>query len=65
MPQVTLKTGIVDDGGHEEVLTDYQCDWPGCPNIAECVVGAVRELRAATAVCREHAARLKAPGERM
>jgi hypothetical protein len=32
------------------------CDWADCPNVAEEVIGAVRELRAFVAVCPEHAA---------
>jgi hypothetical protein len=58
MPSVTIKTGVIAADGHEEVLTEYICDWPGCPNVAEHVVGVVRELRMTSALCSDHAARL-------
>jgi hypothetical protein len=63
MPPVMLKTGIADDEGREETLTAYVCDWPDCPNMAEFVLGAVRELGATSAVCREHAAQLNGQSE--
>ena len=56
MPRVTLKTGIVDADGHEEVLHEYFCDWPGCTNVAAHVVGFVKEICLSTVVCDEHAA---------
>ncbi|HKE83377.1 MAG TPA: hypothetical protein VKB50_06475 [Vicinamibacterales bacterium] len=52
MPQVTLRT-IVDGG--EEVLTEYVCDWPGCPNVARHVVGRRTRLCMRAAVSAEHA----------
>ena len=55
MPQVTIKTGIVGPHGCEEKLTEYLCDWPGCPNVAEQVLGYVKELGLAIAVCPQHA----------
>ncbi len=55
MPRVTLKTGITDADGHEEVLHEYFCDWPGCPNVAAHVLGFAREIRVCTVVCDEHA----------
>lgn len=58
MPQVTIKTGIAGKDGREEILSEYLCDWPGCPSAAAHVVGVVRELRICTAVCEEHAALL-------
>jgi len=54
MPQVTLRT-IVD--GREETISEYICDWPGCPHVAVHVLGVVRELRLRAAMCAEHAAR--------
>ena len=54
VPRVTLRADTVDSGEHE-TLTEYICDWPDCPNVAEHVVGVVRELRAFVAVCPEHA----------
>jgi len=56
MPQVTIKTGIAGPDGREEALSEYLCDWPGCPNVAEDVLGCVRELGLAVAVCPQHAA---------
>jgi hypothetical protein len=55
MPQVTIKTGIAGPDGREEKLSEYLCDWPGCPNVAEHVLGCVRELGLAVAVCSQHA----------
>ncbi len=54
MPQVTIRT-IVDS--REETLSEYLCDWPDCPNVPVTVVGVMRESRARTAMCIEHAAR--------
>jgi hypothetical protein len=54
IPHVTIKTGAKTPAGHEEQLSEYLCDWPGCPNIATRVLGVVRELAAFTAVCDEH-----------
>ena len=56
MPRVTIKTGIIGSDGHEQALTEYLCDWPGCPNIANHVLGRVREIGAAIVVCDEHVA---------
>ena len=56
MPQVTIKTGITDADGHEEELREYLCDWPGCPNIANHLLGCVKEIGLAVALCEEHAA---------
>ena len=55
MPRVTLRASESATGGAQDTLTEYICDWPDCPNIAEHVVGVVRELRAFVAVCAEHA----------
>jgi hypothetical protein len=54
MPQVTIKVGSVGLDGHEEVMTEYICDWPDCPNIAEQVLGCVRETGVYLALCKEH-----------
>jgi hypothetical protein len=54
MPQVTIKTGIEGPDGREEELTEYLCDWPGCPNVADHVLGYVKELGLAVAVCPQH-----------
>jgi hypothetical protein len=62
MPRVTIKTGTVAANGQEEVLTEYLCDWQGCANVAQHLVGAVRELAAAYVVCSEHAALLQKRG---
>jgi len=56
MPQVTIKTGVLAPDGNEEKLTEYLCDWPGCPNIATHVLGCVKGLGIRAAVCTEHAA---------
>jgi hypothetical protein len=54
MPTVTIKTGFRLPDGTEETLTQYICDWPGCPNVAVHVLGSIRELRAPAVVCEEH-----------
>ena len=51
-------------GHKEETLTEYICDWPDCPNVAEHVIGAIRELRAFSAVCKTHAAVIAAQRQR-
>lgn len=52
MPRVTLRTETAD---HKEVtITEYMCDMPDCPNVAEHVLGVVRELRALAIVCAPH-----------
>jgi hypothetical protein len=67
MPRVTLKTGIVGTDGQEVVLSEYLCDWPDCPNIAEHVVGVARDVGWTCVVCREHLAamqdRISKPGQ--
>jgi hypothetical protein len=55
MPQITINTGVTARDGHEEKLTEYFCDWPGCSNIATRVLGCVRGLGIGSAVCYEHA----------
>ena len=55
IPQVTIKTGLTTPDGGEELLAEYFCDHPGCPNIATQVLGCVVELRAVAIVCDEHA----------
>lgn len=63
MPRVTIKTGIAGEDGLEEVLGEYLCDWPDCANVAEEVIGAVREVAAVCVMCKEHAARLRDGGQ--
>jgi hypothetical protein len=54
MPLVTIKTGFHAPDGAEEILTEYVCDWPGCPNVAVHSLGCITELRAMAIVCDEH-----------
>jgi hypothetical protein len=56
MPKVVLRTIV---NGREEVVSEYICDWPDCPNVATEAIGVVRELRLRSAMCAEHAARLR------
>lgn len=56
MPPVTLRTTDADDKTH--TLTEYLCDWPDCPNVAEHVLGVLPGLRAMSALCLEHYARV-------
>ena len=55
IPQVTIKTGLTAPDGREELLTEYLCDTPNCPNIATHALGCVREVGVVGAVCDEHA----------
>lgn len=59
MPRVTIRTGIIGPNGQEEVLTEYMCDFPDCPNVAEHVAGVIRELGVAAVMCDQHAATRK------
>jgi hypothetical protein len=59
MPQITIKSGERDEAGREETLSEYLCDWPDCPNVAVHVIGVIRELRMKSALCEEHAARIR------
>ena len=44
--------------GREELLTEYLCDQPDCPNVATHVLGCAKEVGATAAVCDEHAPNL-------
>jgi hypothetical protein len=59
MCQVTIKTGLTAPDGCEEVLTEYLCDYPNCPNFATRLVGCLVELRLMAAVCELHAYQLR------
>ena len=61
MPRVTIRTGIIGPNGQEEVLTEYMCDWPDCPNVAEHVAGVVRQLGLAAVMCDQHATAPRKP----
>jgi hypothetical protein len=52
MPQVVIRTGLTTPDGQEEKLSEYLCDWPGCPNVATEVLGCVKELGMCSAVCK-------------
>jgi hypothetical protein len=58
MPHATIRTGVLAPNGQEEVISDFLCDWPDCPNVAEHVAGVARELRRVLMLCPEHAAAL-------
>jgi hypothetical protein len=59
MPQIVIASGITGPDGCEDKLTEYLCDSPNCPNIATHVLGRVREIGAAFAVCDEHATAMR------
>jgi hypothetical protein len=59
IPQITINTGITAPDGREEKLTEYICDHPGCPNVATHVLGYVKEIGLAAAVCDDHAPKIK------
>ena len=53
VPRLTLRySGLADR--EEDTVSEYICDWPDCPNVAEHVLGCIRELRAFVVVCGEH-----------
>jgi len=54
MPWVTIKTGLTTPEGYEEKLTEYLCDYPGCPNVATHILGPIVELRLSASVCDDH-----------
>ena len=56
MSRVSIATGFTAEDGREEVLCEYLCDVPDCPNPAAQVMGFARELGGGFAVCAEHAA---------
>jgi len=51
---VTVRIGETTPDGNEEVLTDYMCDWPDCPNTDVRLIGSIAALRAVV-VCEEQA----------
>jgi hypothetical protein len=63
MPPVTLRLLRPADNA-EERLSEYICDWPGCPNVAEHLIGVMPGLRALSMVCREHASLIAAKRRR-
>lgn len=54
MSRVVIKSGFRMPDGAEDELAEFTCDWPDCPNLATQVLGCVKELGLATAVCDEH-----------
>lgn len=60
MPLVTIKTGYPGADGREEVLTEYLCDVPGCPNPAVHLLGCIKELGIRALVCEAHRPRPEA-----
>jgi len=54
MPRVSIATGFKSADGREEILAEYLCDMPDCPNAATEVIGFARELGRGFAVCAEH-----------
>jgi len=55
MARVVIESGFITPEGSPEELAEFMCDWPDCPNIATQVLGCVKELGLASAVCNEHA----------
>ena len=55
MPEIRITLDIDD---RKEILTEYFCDWPDCPNVAVEVVGVSGESKARMIMCRVHAAEL-------
>jgi len=59
MPWISIKTGLTAPDGSEETLSEYICDYPGCPNVATHILGCIVELRVFASVCDEHIPGLK------
>jgi hypothetical protein len=59
MSRITIKTGLTTPDGREELLVEYLCDYPDCPNFATHVLGCLVELRLMVAVCDLHASMLR------
>jgi hypothetical protein len=55
VPQVEIATGIIGEDGKEEILFEYLCDAPGCPNYASQAIGLSTERGVGLALCSEHA----------
>jgi hypothetical protein len=55
MPWVKVEAFDRDPDGDEGELVTYRCDWPGCTNPAQAVLGCVREISACFALCAAHA----------
>jgi len=55
VPQVVIATGIMGEDGAEEILSEYLCDAPGCPNYASQAIGMSSERGIGLALCAEHA----------
>jgi hypothetical protein len=64
MPIVRIRSGVTAAQGGDQVLTEYLCDWPDCPSIADDVFGVVRELGVTLAYCKAHAAEHRRRDER-
>jgi hypothetical protein len=54
MPWVPHEAWERGPGMNDEQSGTYLCDWPGCENPAQHVLGCVKELGARLAVCTEH-----------
>jgi len=61
MPWITIKTDLTTRDGEEEELTEYLCDYPGCPNVATNMLGSIPALRVMASVCNEHMPKGYAP----
>jgi hypothetical protein len=55
MPLITIRTNSTSKGHSEEVISEYMCDSPDCPNIAVQVIGIARQINGLLALCEEHA----------
>jgi hypothetical protein len=63
MPRITLRAAE-SSGGGEDAITEYICDWPDCPHVAEHLLGVVAALRVKVALCAEHARAVAARSKR-
>jgi hypothetical protein len=59
MPQTIIRTGFLGPDGNEEILSEYLCDCPDCPNKGDHVIAIPRGLGGPFVVCAEHAAALR------
>jgi hypothetical protein len=64
MAQWMNESGGTTPHAQRPTLARYLCDWPGCDNVAEHVLGVKRDLGLFAAICREHAGLQRARSRR-
>ena len=65
MADVMIESSKTTPRGQKVTLTRYLCDWPGCDNVAEHVLGVRRDLGLFAAICKDHAGLQRARSRRI